>query len=193
MSDLREQIMRAARTLLIERGYRGLTMREIAEAVNVSKAALYYYFKDKEQLLAAILDAYLDDMEALLAPLEAADLPVRQKVSIMVEQILSQPAENRAIIRLSSQEMAQLSPPARQAFDQAYHRKFLLKIQSILEAGMRSGELRQTDPTIATWVLLGMMYPYFYPVHSIDLPAPVDVAYQLVDIFMDGMAAEPGS
>lgn len=192
MSELPEQILSAARTLLIEQGYRGLSMREIAEAVNVSKAALYYHFKDKEQLLLAILDAYLDEMEALLTPLETADLPARQKVAALIEQILSQPAENRAIIRLSSQEMAQLSPPARQAFDQTYHRKFLLKVQSILEDGMRSGELRKTDPSVATWVLLGMMYPYFYPAHSHDLPVPADVARQLADIFMDGMAVRPG-
>ncbi len=189
MSDLREQILRAAKALLLGQGYRGLSMREIAEAVNVSKAALYYHFKDKEQLLMAILDSYLDEMEAILARLQALDLPAREKITALVEQILSQPAENRAVIRLSSQEMAQLTPPARQAFDQSYHDKFLNRIQAILEDGMRTGELRQVDPGVATWVLLGMMYPYFYPAHSHDLPAPADVGRQLADLFMDGMAA----
>lgn len=191
MSDLRLQILAAARRLLLEQGYHGLAMRQIAEAVGVSKAALYYHFKDKEELLLAILDAYLSEMEAALGALTAVPEPTRQKIVTLVEMIFSQPAENRALIRLSSQEMAQLSPPSRQAFDLAYHHKFLFPIQSILEAGMRSGELRPMDPGVATWALLGMMYPYFYPAHAHDLPAPADVAHQLAELFLDGMTADP--
>ena len=59
MSDLHFQIITAAKPLMVDQGYRGLSMREIAEAVGVSKAALYYHFQDKEQLLLAILESNL--------------------------------------------------------------------------------------------------------------------------------------
>ncbi len=192
MSDLRLQILVAAKNLLIQQGYHGLSMRQIAEAVGVSKAALYYHFKDKEELLIAILDAYLDGMETTLDEIRQQPLPSRHKISALVEAILQQPAEQRAIIRLSSQEMAHLSAPARASFDRAYHEKFLDKIRAIFEDGTRAGELRQVEPGVATWTLLGMMYPYFYPAHARDLPAPEDVAQQIVGIFLDGIV-EPGS
>ncbi|MFM8322046.1 MAG: TetR/AcrR family transcriptional regulator [Chloroflexota bacterium] len=188
MSDLRRQVLEAAEALLLERGYRGLSMREIAEAVGVTKAALYYHFKDKEELLLAILDAYLVDMEARLAALADEALPARDKIQRLVAMILSQPAEKRALIRLSSQEMAQLGHPARQSFDRVYHTRFLDRIQAILQHGMQTGELRRVDPGMAAWALLGMLYPYFYPAHSQDLPAPADVAGQLAALFLDGLA-----
>jgi len=188
MSDMRQQILSTAKRLLIAHGYHGLSMRQIAEAVGVSKAALYYYFKDKEQLLLAILDAYLDEIEALIDGVRARDGNCRQQVYSLVESILAQPVEQRAVIRLSSQEMSQLSAGARASFDRAYHAKFIDKIKAILQAGIDKGELRPMDPGVAVWALLGMMYPYFYPAHSADVPPPANVCEHLTSIFMDGMA-----
>lgn len=189
MSDLRQQILFTAKNLFIQQGYHGLSMRQIAESLGVSKAALYYHFRDKEELLLAILDSYLDEMEAALQRIQQEQARARQQIRALVELVLLQPADQRAVIRLSSQEMAQLSKPSRQAFDQAYHRKFLDRIQSILAEGIRRGELRPIDPTVAAWALLGMMYPYFYPAHSRDLLPPVEVVEHLVSIFLDGVAS----
>jgi TetR/AcrR family transcriptional regulator, cholesterol catabolism regulator len=188
VSGLRQQILSTAKTLFMEQGYRGLSMREIAEALGVSKAALYYYFRDKEELFLAILDSYLDEMETALHQIQSNQVGVRRQIHDLVELILFQPAEQRAVIRLSSQEMAQLSLPARQSFDRAYHRKFLDPIRLIIQNGILSGELRPIDPLIATWALLGMMYPYFYPIHSSDLSPPGEVTDHLVQIFLDGVA-----
>ena len=191
MSDLRQQILFTAKNLFIQQGYHGLSMRQIAETIGVSKAALYYHFRDKEELLLAILDSYLDEIEAELQRIQKEQTDARQRIRAMVEMILLQPANQRAVIRLSSQEMAQLSLPARQAFDQSYHRKFIDRIRSIFWEGMQSGELRPVDPTVAAWALLGMMYPYFYPAHSSDLLPPVEVSEHLVKIFLDGVAQPP--
>jgi AcrR family transcriptional regulator len=147
----------------------------------------------KEELFLAILVSYLDEIEAELQRIQQEQAGARQRIRAMVVMILLQPAEQRAVIRLSSQEMSQLSSPARQAFDRAYHRKFIDRIQAILQEGMRSGELRPVDPNLAAWALLGMLYPYFYPAHTSDVQPAVEVAAQLVRIFLDGIAQSPPS
>jgi hypothetical protein len=48
-ADSRAAILEAAKLLFMQDGFRGISMRQIAEAVGVTKAALYYHFKDKEQ------------------------------------------------------------------------------------------------------------------------------------------------
>jgi AcrR family transcriptional regulator len=188
LSDLRQQILSTAKNLFIQQGYHGLSMRQIAEALGVSKAALYYHFRDKEQLFLAILDSYLDEMESALRSIQLEQKGARQRIRAMVEMILLQPADQRALIRLSSQEMAQLSLPARQAFDQAYHQKFIDPIRTIFLEGIQGGELRPVDPNVAAWALLGMMYPYFYPAHSSDLLTSEKVAEHLAQIFLEGIA-----
>ena len=52
MNDTRERILDAALDLFIEQGYDKTSLREIAERVGVTKAALYYHFESKEEIFA---------------------------------------------------------------------------------------------------------------------------------------------
>jgi AcrR family transcriptional regulator len=63
----RERILEAALTLFAERGYEAISMREIAEQLGITKAALYYHFDSK----ADIVRAMLADTERRVAELAA--------------------------------------------------------------------------------------------------------------------------
>jgi len=186
---MREQILASAAQLFIEHGYYGLSMRQIAESVGVTKAALYYHFKDKEDLFLAILEAYLERVEALIIDIQQEELACQDKIRQLVRRILNQPVDQRAIIRLASQEMTHLSADSRKSFGDIYHARFIHRIEVMLEVGILAGELRAVDPKVATWSLLGMMYPYFYPVHSADVSLSDDAIEQLVSIFLGGVVA----
>jgi AcrR family transcriptional regulator len=185
--DLHQQILSTANRLFIEQGYHGLSMRQISEALNVSKAALYYYFKDKEELYLAVLETYLDEMRIILDQILAESTSSTEKIRRFVEYILTQPTEQRAIIRLASQEMGQVSAPTRQAFKQIYYQKFIGKIETILKTGMEQGELKPIKPEIATWTLLGMMYPYFYPSHAGNVTLSEETIQDIITVYLEGM------
>ena len=53
--DTRRRIQEVALELFVERGYEGTSLREIAERLDVTKAALYYHFKTKEDILVALV------------------------------------------------------------------------------------------------------------------------------------------
>ncbi len=55
----REQIVSAARTLFAASGVDGTSLAELADAVGVSKAALFQYFSTKEEIYAAVVDEVL--------------------------------------------------------------------------------------------------------------------------------------
>jgi AcrR family transcriptional regulator len=185
--SLRELILDQASHFFIRYGYHGLSMRRIAEAVGVSKAALYYHFQDKEELFSAILERYLDTIENLIQSIEQRSGDAQERIRLLVTEILLQPEDHRALIRLASQEVSQLSPEAQVRITESYNHKFMRRIQSILELGMESGMLRVMNAEVATWALLGMMYPYFYPAQSRRMPDPDRVVEQLVSIFLEGV------
>src|ERR1700730_14903076 len=54
--DRRLQLLAVAVTLFSDRGFRGTTTREIAQAAGVSEAMVFRHFANKEELYAAILD-----------------------------------------------------------------------------------------------------------------------------------------
>ncbi len=186
-TGLRDEILATATQLFIQQGYHGLAMRQISEALGVSKAALYYYFEDKEELFLAILTDYLEEIEAAVAAIHTQTESGAEQIRRFVEMVLRQPAERRAIIRLASQEMAQLSASARQRFNRLYHEKFIGKLTALLQSGMERGEFRPLDAETAAWALLGIMYPYFYPAHSGDRPIEPDTIGEIVTIYLNGL------
>jgi AcrR family transcriptional regulator len=184
---LREKILFTAAGLFIQHGYHGLSMRQIAEALSVSKPALYYHFRDKEQLFLAILKVHLDGMEIALDRITAEETSSREKIRLFVEYVFTQPLEQRAIIRLASQEMGQVSAPARRSFEHIYREKFIGKVEAILKAGMDLGEIKPVKPEVATWTLLGMMFPYFYPAHAGDSGLSDEIIQQISTVYLDGI------
>lgn len=187
--DARERIIEQATRLFVEHGYHGISMREIAEQAGVSKAGLYYHFRDKEDLFLAILTANIEQIEAIVAQARSQEPTTRARITRILTEIGARAPEQRAIIRLASQELSQLSPQARQIFVQLYHQKFTGQIESILAEGIGVGELRPMDARLATWLLLGMMFPFFYPANAQHL-APAEQSIELmVSVFFDGVAA----
>ena len=184
---LREQILVTAKGLFIQQGYHGLAMRQISEAVGVSKAALYYHFKDKEELFLAILSGYLNEIEAAIDEIVAKPVSSSEHIRLFAEYILKQPADQRAVTRLGSQEMSQLSAASRKNFGKIYHDKFIGKLIAIFKAGIESGEFQAFDAEVSTWALLGMMYPYFYPAHTGDSPLPTKTIHDIVNIYLNGV------
>ena len=99
-SGTRNTILEKAKSLFIEHGYRGLSMREIAEKVGVSKPALYYHFKDKEELFCAVLNSGLEEIGRLIDLINDQPVTSYKKICLFMEYVLTQPTEQRAVIRL---------------------------------------------------------------------------------------------
>jgi AcrR family transcriptional regulator len=65
--DTRERIREVAIELFAEKGYDKASLREIAERLGVTKAALYYHFKTKEDIVASVFDDFLAEVERIVA------------------------------------------------------------------------------------------------------------------------------
>ncbi len=65
-SDTRARIQQVAVELFTEHGYEGTSLREIAERLDVTKAALYYHFKSKEDIVASLVEDYYGQIDALI-------------------------------------------------------------------------------------------------------------------------------
>jgi AcrR family transcriptional regulator len=64
--DTRARIQQVAVELFTEHGYEGTSLREIAERLDVTKAALYYHFKSKEDIVVSLIEDYSKQMDALI-------------------------------------------------------------------------------------------------------------------------------
>ncbi len=65
--DTKAEIRRVAIELFTERGYEATSLREIAERLGITKAALYYHYSSKENIVLSIFQAHLDALDGLVA------------------------------------------------------------------------------------------------------------------------------
>ena len=65
--DTRSRLRQLALKLFAEQGYEKTSLREIAEQLGVTKAALYYYFKSKEDIVRSLVEDYVADLDELIA------------------------------------------------------------------------------------------------------------------------------
>jgi len=65
-SSTRDAILATAMARFVEHGYDKTSLREIADDVGVTKAALYYHFRTKDDIVAAALDAYGAQLGAIV-------------------------------------------------------------------------------------------------------------------------------
>ncbi len=80
---LRESILRAAGEVFLERGYDGLSMRQVAERIGYTATTIYLHFKNKDDLLFALLnDGYAELGRRLAAAAEAERDPMQRLAAI---------------------------------------------------------------------------------------------------------------
>jgi AcrR family transcriptional regulator len=106
--DTRSRLCQLALELFAEQGYEKTSLREIAERLGVTKAALYYYFKSKEDIVRSLVEDYFAEMDSLIAwaKTQPRDRETRTKV---VSRYLDIVANGSEVFKMLQQNQAAVS------------------------------------------------------------------------------------
>lgn len=100
----RDEILRASMPLFARHGYDGVSMRELAAAVGVQAAALYYHFPDKPSLYLAVMEhAFRDRLQAPMAAL-TGDAPPFRRLQRFIATMVAELSENPDLLLLLQRE-----------------------------------------------------------------------------------------
>ena len=100
-SATRQHILQAALKSFADCGYAATSVQEIVDAAQVSKPALYYYFKDKADLFQALVDRAHDERYELMQDAAARGRTVAEKLEEMVAAVFEFSLRNRELMRLA--------------------------------------------------------------------------------------------
>lgn len=111
VSATRARILDAALELFSEHGFDGTTLQQIADRLGLTKAALYYHFRSKDDLLRALIAPAIADLDALLdADEQEADTPARRRH--FVEDYIDVMLRQRRLIAYMASDLAIVAHPA---------------------------------------------------------------------------------
>jgi AcrR family transcriptional regulator len=152
----RQSIVDAASLLFIEKGFGGTNINDIADAVGVSRTALYYYFPSKESILEALTEEITEKAGALAKSVSvkgelSTDQALRQLILQHAGLILAHPLQFRVVERSESS----LPEPHRAAAGDA-RRAVLANFVAVIKRGISEGVFAATDPHIAAFSIIGM-------------------------------------
>jgi AcrR family transcriptional regulator len=178
-SSTRIDILKAAAKAFRKLGYHGATVEEIATALHMKKGNLYYYFRNKEEILFACHQYSLDRLMQLLDDVEQSgvkpDQKLRRLVVAFVHTILDELHGTALLLDLEA-----LTPSHLKAVI-ARRDRFERGVRQVLEDGIAEGHFGAGDPKLLAFAVFGAVNwipRWFNP----DGPA---TSQQIADLFAD--------
>jgi len=180
----------AARRLFRQKGYRGTSMQDIADAVRLQKGSLYLHINSKEDLLFQIVNTATQELLAGLEALYQLPLSPYEKLKEAIRHHTVSIARDQDALSVMLEDTRHLGAEKRRLINGQFKR-YTEVFASIIEQGMRTGEFRRLDVRVASFAILGMCN-WLYRWYSRSGPLPAeDIAGVFTDIILVSLTASP--
>jgi AcrR family transcriptional regulator len=152
-TDRRVEILKSAAAAFRRRGYHGASVDEIASALEMTKGNLYYYFRNKEDILYACHEYSLDILLGLMREVQGQTIPADEKLRKLILAFVHLILDELQGTALTLEPDA-LSPPLlgkviakRDEFDRG--------MRAIIRQGMDEGLFAKSDPKMMEFAIMG--------------------------------------
>lgn len=189
--DRRQAIIEAAVVVFAKKGFFGAKVSEIAETAGVADGTIYLYFKSKDEILISLfeekMESIIEDLLAILHPLDDPEEKIRRYVVAHLELVASQPELMQVLtieLRQSARFIKEYSPKG--------FGKYLGILGAILEEGQRRGVFRkELHPGVFRRALFGAIdeisLEWILKSREQPLPDPKVVGLEIADFILRGL------
>ncbi len=161
----RDKILDVAEVLFARRGYAGVGMREVADAVGLRKSSLFHHFRSKSQLYFEVQARVLLRIRERLAPVFALSADPREKldrwIDAAVDALAEHPPSARLLLRgLFEDDDIPDGLPEAQACERVLA-QLLQDIRRLLREGVEQGVFRRISASHTVQTLIGAIVYHF--------------------------------
>ena len=187
----KQQIAQAALSLVSIHGLKGLSIAGIANRVGLVPSAVYRHFKNKDQVIEAILDLIRERLLANVQMVIEKTLEPLERLRRLLQLHMQLIGANHGILRLVFSEEVMNGPPARKARVQAIIATYLRAVAEIVRQGQKEGVIQAgLEANSVAVAFLGMIQPAAILWHlsqgKYDLPNHTERAW---NIFLGGIVS----
>ncbi len=190
----RRQMLAAALDLFSEKGFHNVSMHEIAKKAEFAIGTLYKFFKNKEDLYKAIMMEKAEEHHRVLMGVLSEENDVMTVIEDYIAAKTRLFADNLATLRLYFAETRGASFNIKAGLDQDIRKlydKFIMRLASVLETGVRRKVFREMDPYNMAVALEGLTNAFLFcwlenpEQHQYEANVPV-----IKDMFLKGVLAK---
>lgn len=143
----KQEILAAATAVFAQKGFAGASMDDIVQASGISKGGLYWHFKSKDDLIAAILSQFFNQEMAALDALLQTEGTAPQKLQQLGQQIIADVSQMSELLTISLEfyALAARSESVRLEL-QRYFQQYGNTLATLIQAGI---DERAFDPAVS--------------------------------------------
>ncbi len=188
--DKQAEIFAAAVRIFQKKGYHAASMQDLADAVGLQKASLYYYVSSKEDLLTLVYERSIGAFTKQLTELVAQPLAPTEKLHRAIEtQLVALSGQLELFtVYLHEQKFINGRLKSRIRAEAERHAELLA---TILQEGIQRGEFRELDVKMTARAIIGMcnwLYQWYSPEGPLS---PHEIATIFSDLVINGVQARP--
>ncbi len=190
-SEAYERLLHTAEELFLSRGYAAVSMRDIAEALNVRQATLYYHVPHgKSQLFLAVVERSMARHKTGIEhAIQAVEPALRPQLHAIVYWLVSQPPVD--LLRLLRIDRVALSEEDGQHMLSSAYRLLMAPIAQVFADAQARGEIRALSPMMLAGTLLAMLDWLSFPIDAqYTTLSRQSMAIDVVDMLLDGLWVE---
>ena len=193
-TERRQQILEAAFQEFAHKGFKGATIKSIAQSAGLSAPSLiYWYFPTKEDLFQAVIESRSEFFQAVGQAEQLLDLPPEMFLPNMARAYLTmtQDPEIPPMVRLMIAELSQ-RPELADLISQRLMMPVLMFLQRYLTRQIELGRLRPHDVRSSSRVFMGLLIPQalgqaFFPALRQDGLTNEEHIAAAIDLFLNGL------
>lgn len=183
----RDAVLQAAAQLFVARGYTGTKMNDVADLLNITKPALYNYFKNKEEILFECYRIGHELVEERLALIEASEGAGLDKVRDFIRAYTSEVMTvefGMCIVRLDDRELS----GAARTHVRSRKRKVDRRLRALIRGGIKDGSIAPCDPKTAAFAIAGALNWIGHWYQPDGQRAPARIADEFAAFLVQGLA-----
>ena len=187
------EVLDAAMHVFARAGFHQARMEDVAQEAGLAKGTLYLYFKNKDDLIAAILRRLFSGEMRALEELEAADAPARERLLMLTRRLAGELKRLSLLLPIWFEfyALAARQKGVRRFFKD-YFAAYRAPLAALIRQGIARGEFREVDPDTAalTFIALyeGLTLLWAIDPQSMAVETTPEAAVRLL---LDGLSARP--
>jgi AcrR family transcriptional regulator len=187
-SESRQRLLDAAQALFHERGYRAVTMQDIARELGIRQASLYYHMPEgKEQLFVEVASrSFEQHRQGLETALAQAPAELEAQLHAAASWFAAQPAMN--LLGMMHADMPALSEGNHQRLNRLAAYCLFEPIAAVFAEAIARGEIRPVQPDLLAGSFLALMDGVSYSSqHQPGTPPRHIMANAIISLMLDGL------
>ena len=157
-----DRIVIAARALFAERGYEGVSIRDVADRARVSKANVFHHFSNKMGLYRAVLNDSSSMFDELVDVLDQCQQPPRERLAVFIRENLSAMLNDPHSVNLFMRQMMSAPDNAQRTLAEDNVVNGFQKLISRLENLQSEHRLvDDVDPAVLAMSIVGANFIFF--------------------------------